>query len=69
MQYFYSFSEVLEGMLEQVIKLLRRLREAHLWFLYLEKLENIEKAGMCLNNYKFAKDSSIRATLFKGKAQ
>ena len=36
---------------------------------WLEKLENIEKAGMRVNSCKFAKDSSIRATLFKGKLQ
>jgi len=30
---------------------------------------NIEKAGMRVNNCKFAKDSSIRATSFMGKVQ
>ena len=33
------------------------------------KLENIEKAGTRVNNCKFAKDSSIHATLLKGKIQ
>ena len=36
---------------------------------WLEKLENIEKAGTHVNNYKFVNDSSIRETLFKGKLQ
>ena len=36
---------------------------------YFKKLENIEKAGTRVNNCKFAKDSSIRATLFKDKVQ
>jgi len=49
---------------------LRRLQEAHLRFLDLKKrLENIEKAGARVNNCKFAKDSSIPATLFIGKVQ
>ena len=54
-----------------VIKFLRRLKEAHLWVLDLhcKKIENIEKAGTRLNNCKFAKDSSIRVNLFKGKVQ
>ena len=33
------------------------------------KHENIESAGTRVNNCKFAKDSSIRASLFKGKVQ
>ena len=49
---------------ERVIKFLRRLKEAHLRF-----LEDIEKVGTLVNNCKFTKDSSIRATLFKGKVQ
>ena len=36
---------------------------------WLYKLENIEKAGTRVNNCKFAKDSSIRATFLKGKVQ
>ena len=35
-------------------------------FLTLKKLENIENAGTGVNNYNFAKDRSIRASLFKG---
>ena len=60
MRCFDSFSEVLEGTLDDkgVIKFLRRLKH-----------ENIEKAGTRVNNCKFAKDSSIRAILFKGKIQ
>ena len=72
MRCFYSFSEVLEGNLnacKRVIKFLRRLKEAHLRFLDLKNPENIEKAGTRVNNCKFAKDSSIRATLFQGKVQ
>ena len=34
-----------------------------------KKLEDIEKARTRVNNCKYAKDSSIRATLFKGKVQ
>ena len=48
---------------------MRRLQEAHLRFLDLKKLENIGKAGARVNNCKFAKDSSIPATLFIGKVQ
>jgi len=51
------------------VKLLRRLKEAHLRFLDLKKLENIEKAGACVNNCKIAKDSSITVSLLTGKAQ
>ena len=40
----------------------------HALFLDFKKLENIENAGTRVNNYKFAKDSSIRATLFKGRS-
>ena len=66
MHCFNSFSEGLEGILrcKRVIKFLRRLQEAHLRFLDFKKHENIEKAGTRVNNYKFAKDSSIRATLW-----
>ena len=49
-----------------VIKFQRRLKEAHLRFLDFKKLENIEKAGTRVTNCKFAKNSSIRAILFKG---
>ena len=34
-----------------------------------ENLENIKNAGTRVNNCKFAKGSSERATLFKGKVQ
>ena len=48
-----------------VIKFLRRLKEAHYGFLTLKNLKILKKAGMHVNNYKFAKDSLIPATLFK----
>ena len=71
MQCFYSFSEVFERKFrcKCVINFLRRLKEAHLHFLDLKKIEKIEKAGTRVNNYKFAKDSSIRLSLFKRKVQ
>ena len=52
------------------MKFLRRLKEVHLRFPDLKKkLENIEKVGTRVNNYKFAKDSLVRASLFEGKVQ
>ena len=48
---------------KRVIKFLRRLKEAHLRFLDLKKLENIEKAGTRVTNSKFCRDSLIRTTL------
>ena len=45
------------------------LKEAHSPFLDLKKLDNIENTGARVNKCKFAKDSSIRATLFTGKVQ
>ena len=65
MQCFYSFSEVFgrnfKGK-QRVIKFLRRLKEAHLRFLDLKNLKLLGKEGMRVNNCKFAKDNSIRAT-------
>ena len=52
-----------------VVKFLRILKEAHLRSLDFKKLENVEKAGACVNSCKFAKDSSIPATLFTGEVQ
>ena len=69
MRSFYSQSFGRNFRCKRVIKFLRRLKEAHLRFLDLKKLENIKNAGTRVNNCKFAKDSSIRATLFKGKVQ
>jgi len=52
------------------VKFLRRLKEAHLQFIdFKTGLENLEKAAACVNNCKFAKDSSIPATLFPGNVQ
>ena len=72
MRCFYSFFRSFERNFrcKRVIEFLRTLKEAHLRFLDFKKLENIEKAGTRVNNNcKFAKDSSIRATLFKDKVQ
>ena len=52
-----------------VIKFLRKLKKHIYGFVTSKKLENIKKAGRCVNNCKFVKDSLIRATLFKGKVQ
>ena len=49
------------------MKFLRRLKEALLWFLDFKNLKILKKLGTCINNCEFAKDSSIHATLFKGK--
>jgi len=54
---------------KRALKFLRILKEAHLRFLDFLKHENIEKAGARVNNCKFAKDSSIPATLLTGKVQ
>ena len=51
------------------MKVLRKLKKHIYGFLTSKKLENIEKAGRRVNNCKVVKDSSIRATLFKGKVQ
>jgi len=64
-EFFRSFGRKLRC--KRVVKLLRRLKEAHSQFLDLKKLENIEKAGALVNNCKFAKDSSIPAILLTGK--
>ena len=53
---------------KRVIKFLRRLKDAHLRFLNFKNLKILKKR-VRVNNCKFAKDSSIRATLFKGKVQ
>jgi len=56
---------------KRVVKFLRRLKEAHLQFTdFKTGLENLEtEAAARVNNCKFAKDSSIPATLFPGNVQ
>ena len=41
-------------MCKRVVNFLRRLNEAHLRFLDLKKIENIEKAGTRINKCEFA---------------
>jgi len=50
-------------------KFLRGLKVALLRFLDFKNLKILKKAGMRINNCKFAKDSSILATLFMDKVQ
>ena len=47
------------------LKFLRKLKEAHLRFLDFKNLKILKKRVL----KKWPKDSSIRATLFKGKVQ
>jgi len=57
---------------QEILKVPEKTKRGTLMVSWLQNLENIAKEGVCVNNCKFAKvakDSSICATLFKGKVQ